>query len=75
MFKQIMRVIISLIKCLHNYLPKMINAIPNPILVRIDTYSMDGFASAVKHHLTSKYSGMSRRQLVTFVSLNPDHDV
>ena len=37
-------------KCLRNYLPKTINYIPNQILNRIDTHSMDGFASAVKHY-------------------------
>ena len=42
-------------KCLRNYLPKTINSIPNQILNRIDTHSMEGFASAVKHHLISKY--------------------
>ena len=42
-------------KRLRNYLPKMINSIPNQILNRIDTHSMKGFSSAVKHHLISKY--------------------
>ena len=42
-------------KCLRNYLPKTINYIPNQILIRIDTHNMEGFASAVKHHLISKY--------------------
>ena len=42
-------------KCLRNYLPKTINYVPNQILIRIDTHSMDGLASAVKHHLISKY--------------------
>ena len=42
-------------KCLRNYLPKTINYLPNQILNRIDTNSMDGFACAVKHHLISKY--------------------
>ena len=42
-------------KCLRNYLPKTINSIPNQILNRIDTHSMEGFASAVKHHLINKY--------------------
>ena len=42
-------------KCLRNYLPKTINSIPNQILNRIDTHSMERFASAVKHHLISKY--------------------
>ena len=42
-------------KCHRNYLPKTINSIPNQILNRIDTHSTDGFASAVKHHLMSKY--------------------
>ena len=42
-------------KCLRNYLTKTINSIPNQILNRIDTHSMEGFASAVKHHLISKY--------------------
>ena len=42
-------------KCLRNYLPKTINSIPNKVLIRIDTHSVDGFASAVKHHLISKY--------------------
>ena len=41
-------------KCLRNYLPKTINSIPNQILNRIDTHSMQGSASAVKHHLISK---------------------
>ena len=43
-------------KCLRNYLPKTINSIPNHILTRIDTHSIEGFASAVKHYLISKYS-------------------
>ena len=43
-------------KCLRNYLPKTINSIPNHILIRIDTHSIEGFASAVKHYLISKYS-------------------
>ena len=34
---------------------KTINSIPNQILIPIDTHSMDGFASAVKHHLIGKY--------------------
>ena len=42
-------------KCLRNHLPKTINYIPNQILKSIDTHSMDGFVSAVKHHLISKY--------------------
>ena len=42
-------------KCLRNFLPKTINSIPNQILNRIDAHSLDGFASAVKHHLISKY--------------------
>ena len=42
-------------KCLRNYLPKTINSIPNQISNRIDTHSMDRFASAVKHHLITKY--------------------
>ena len=42
-------------KCLRNYLPKTINYIPNQILNRIDAHSMEWFASAVKHHLISKY--------------------
>ena len=33
---------------------EMMNSIPNQILIRIDTQSMDEFASAVKHHLRSK---------------------
>ena len=41
-------------KCFRNYLPKTINSIPNQMLIRMDTHSMDGFASAVKHHLISK---------------------
>ena len=32
------------------------NYIPNQILNRIDTHSMDGFASAAKHNLISKYA-------------------
>ena len=43
-------------KCLRKYLPKAINSIPNHILTRIDTHSIEGFASAVKHYLISKYS-------------------
>ena len=43
-------------KCLRNYLPKTINSIPNHILTRIDTHSIEGFASAVKHYMISKYS-------------------
>ena len=43
-------------KCLRNYLPKTINSIPNHILTRIDTQSIEGFASTVKHYLISKYS-------------------
>ena len=43
------------------FFPEMINSIPNQILIRIDTHSMDGFASAVNHHLISKVRyGMSR---------------
>ena len=42
--------------CLRNYLPKTINSVPNHILTRIDTHSIEGFASAVKHYLISKYS-------------------
>ena len=42
-------------KCLQIYLPKTIDSIPNQILIRIDTHSMDGLAFAVKHHLISKY--------------------
>ena len=42
-------------KCFRNYLLKTINSIPNQILIHVDTHSMDGFASAVKHHLISKY--------------------
>ena len=42
-------------KCLQNYLPKTINSTPNHILTRIDTHSIEGFASAVKHYLISKY--------------------
>ena len=48
--EQIERVSISL-----NYLPKTINYIPNHILARIDTHSIEGFASAVKHYLICKY--------------------
>ena len=40
-------------KCLRNYLPK---TIPNYILTRIDTHSIKGCSSAVKHCLISKYS-------------------
>ena len=35
---------------------KTINSIPNHILIRIDTHSMGGFASAVKHHSISRCS-------------------
>ena len=42
-------------KCLRTYLPKTINSISNQILNRIDTHSMDRFASAIKRHLISKY--------------------
>ena len=52
---EIERVSISPKKCLRNYLPKTINSIPNHILTRIDTHSIEGFASAVKHYLISKY--------------------
>ena len=43
-------------KCLRNYLPKIINSMPNHILTHIDTHSIEGFASAVKNYLISKYS-------------------
>ena len=42
-------------KWLRNYLPKTMNSIPNHILTRIDTHSIEGFASTVKHYLISKY--------------------
>ena len=48
-------------KCLRNYLSKTINSIPNHILIRIDTLSIEGFASAVKHYLINKYSIECRR--------------
>ena len=51
--------------CLQIFLPKTINSIPNQILIRIDTHSMDGFASAGNHHLISKIRyGMSRWELL-----------
>ena len=43
-------------KILLNYLPKAINSISNYTLTRIDTHSIEGFASAVKHYLINKYS-------------------
>lgn len=42
-------------KCLRNYLPCKINSIPNNVLARIDTHSINGFASAVKSHLLIAY--------------------
>ena len=82
--EQIERVSISLEKCLRNYLPKTINSIPNHILTRIDTHSLEGFASAVKHYLISKYSiecqdencyVCQRQPRSWFVNCNHVHDV
>ena len=52
-----------------NYLPKTINSIPNYILNRIDTHSMDGIASAVKHHLISKYGSAMKKTSIFVISL------
>ena len=71
-------------KCLRNYLPKTINSIPNHILNRIDTHSIEGFASAVKHYLISKYSiecqdencyVCQRQPRSWFVNCNHVHDL
>ena len=71
-------------KCLRNYLPKTINSIPNHILTRIDTHSIEGFASAVKHYLISKYSiecqdencyVCQRQPRSWFVNCNHVHDL
>ena len=60
-------------KCLRNYLPKMITSIPSQILTRIDTYSMDGFAFAVKHHLISKYVMVWNVKMRVVTSVSVDH--
>ena len=71
-------------KCLRNHLPKTTNSTPNHILTRIDTHSIEGFASAVKHYLISKYSieyqdencyVCQRQPRSWFVNCNHVHDL
>ena len=42
-------------KCLRNYLPGKLNSVPNQMLLRVNTHSIQGFASAVKSYLISLY--------------------
>ena len=42
-------------KCLRNYLPGKINSIPNNLLSRINTHSIQGFTFAVKNYLLNQY--------------------
>ena len=58
------------------YSPKMINYIPNQIWNLINTHSIEGFASAVKYHLISKY-GLECQigPLLFLVFINDLHNV
>ena len=42
-------------KCLRNYLPNKINSIPNNLLSRINTHSIQGLTFAVKNYILNHY--------------------